>query len=336
MDNRLLSQIVLALAMVVLAGLFEGAETGVYRLSRLRLRLGVERGRWSAILLANVMRDSTGLLLSLLIGTNLATYIATSLVLGLFLVVVASQRAAEFYTTLALTPFLFIFAQLIPKNLFLHRANALTSFVAPLLYAGDKLFTWCGVVPLLKLMSDALARLIGSPASSGTAITSSQSHQVRAILRETKEEGLLSDVQTEMVDRIANIPGVRLSTVMVPINKVLTVGMQSDREALLAELAKRATTRLPVWRDTPSEIVGFINVYEVLGAGGEFTTLEKFLLPIRSLDADTSITEAINIMRREQLKIVLVTRRRGRREVPLGIVTMKDLVEELLGELVEW
>ncbi len=70
--------------------------------------------------------------------------------------------------------------------------------------------------------------------------------------------------------------------------------------------------------------------------GEEFTSLEKFLQPIRSLDADTSITEAINIMRREQCKIVLVTRRRGRRDVPLGIVTMKDLVEELLGELAEW
>ena len=74
----------------------------------------------------------------------------------------------------------------------------------------------------------------------------------------------------------------------------------------------------------------------MLGTGEEFTDLRKFLLPLRSLDGDTSITEAINIMRREQWRIVLVTRQRGRREVPMGIVTMKDLVEELLGELAEW
>ncbi len=336
MDHRLLLQIALALAMIVLAGVFEGAETGVYRLSRLRLRLGVERGRWSALLLAHAMHDSTGLLLSLLIGTNLVTYIATGLVLSLFVPVVGSERAAEFYTTLVLTPFLFLFAQLIPKNLFLQRANALTSFVAPLLYVVQKLLTWCGVVPLLKWLSDALARLIGSPGSSGMAVTSSQSHQVRAILRDTKEEGLLSDVQTQMIDRIASIPSVRLGMVMVPMSRVHTIGIRSDRAALLAELAKRATTRLPVWRDTPTEIVGFIHVYQVLASGEEFTNLEKFLLPMRGLDADTSLTDAINIMRQEQLKIVLVTRRRGRRDVPLGIVTMKDLVEELLGELVEW
>ena len=187
---------------------------------------------------------------------------------------------------------------------------------------------------MLKLLSRLGARLIGSPISPKAALASDQSHQVQAILRDTQEEGLLSDVQTRMVDRIANIPGVRLSMVMIPLDRVHAVEIRSDRAALLGELTKRSLTRLPVWQNAPSEIVGFINVYDVLASGEEFTSLEKFLLPIRSLDADTPITEAINIMRREQLKIVLVTRRRGRRDVPLGIVTMKDLVEELLGELV--
>jgi putative hemolysin len=331
-----LGSILLVVLIVIVAGLFSGSETGVYRLSRLRLRLGVEKGKWSALLLADVMRDSSGLLLSLLVGTNLAHYIATSLITGVFLATVTSERTAELYTMAVAAPLLFVFSDLIPKNVFLHRADTLTFFVAPLLYVSHKILTWCGVVPLLRLMARFFARLIGSPISPKAAIASSQIHQVRAILRDTKEEGLLSDVQTEMVDRIANIPGVRLNMVMVPLDRVHAVGIRSDRATLLNELARRASTRLPVWQNTPAEIVGFINLYDVLGSGEEFTSLEKFLLPIRSLDADTSIADAINIMRREQLKIVLATRRRGQRDVPLGIVTMKDLVEELLGELAEW
>ena len=65
--------------------------------------------------------------------------------------------------------------------------------------------------------------------------------------------------------------------------------------------------------------------------------MAAFVRPIRRLDATTSVIEAIDIMRRDELKIVLVTRTKpGKREVPVGIVTMKDLVEELLGELAEW
>jgi CBS domain containing-hemolysin-like protein len=331
-----LGSILLAVVIVIVAGLFSGSETGIYRLSRLRLRLGVEKGKWSALLLADVMRDSSGLLLSLLVGTNLAHYIATSLITGVFLTAVTSERAAELYTMAVAAPLLFVLSDLIPKNVFLHRADTLTFLVAPLLYVSHKTLTWCGAVPLLKLMARFFARLIGSPISPKAAVASSQSHQVRAILRDTQDEGLLSDVQTKMVDRIANIPGVRLSMVMVLLDRVHAVEIRSDRATLLNELTRRASTRLPVWQNTPTEIVGFINVYDVLGSGEEFTSLEKFLLPIRSLDADTSITDAINIMRREQLKIVLATRQRGRRDVPLGIVTMKDLVEELLGELAEW
>ena len=330
------ASILLTILMALAAGLFAGSETGIYRLSRLRLRLGVERGKWPAILLADVMQDSSGLLLSLLVGTNLAHYVATSLITGLFLGIVASERVAELYAMVVAAPLLFVFSELIPKNVFLHRANVLTSLVAPLLYASHKVFTWCGAVPLLKLTSRLFARLLGSPVSPKALIASSQSHQVRAILRDTQEEGLLSDVQTQMADRIANIPGVRLSTVMVPLNLVHAVEMHADRTRLLKELEKHAWTRLLVWENTPFEVAGFINIYDVLGTGEEFTGLQKFLLPLRGLDGDTSITEAINIMRREQLRIVLVTRRRGRRDVPMGIITMKDLVEELLGELAEW
>src|SRR5512146_2005743 len=118
--------ILLTVLMVIAAGLFAGCETGIYRLSRLRLRLGVERGKWRAILLAHVMQDSSGLLLSLLVGTNLAHYVATSLITALFLGLVTSERLAELYATLIAAPLLFVFSELIPKNVFLHRANALT------------------------------------------------------------------------------------------------------------------------------------------------------------------------------------------------------------------
>lgn len=328
--------ILLAVLMVFAAGLFAGCETGIYRLSRLRLRLGVERGKWRAILLARVMQDSSGLLLSLLVGTNLAHYVATSLITTLFLGRATSAHAAELYAMAVAAPLLFVFSELIPKNVFLHRADLLTALAAPVLYVSHKIFTGCGAVPLLRLLSGILARRLGSPVPSKSVIASSQSHQVRAILRDTREEGILSDVQAQMVDRIANIPGVRLHTVMVPLNLVHAVPRHTDRAALLKGLEKHTWTRLLVWENTPFEIVGYINVYDVLGTGEEFTDLQKFLLPLRSLDGDTSITEAINVMRREQVRIVLVTGRRGRGDVPIGIVTMKDLVEELLGELAEW
>jgi len=328
--------IVLAAVMALLAGFFAGSETGIYRLSRLRLRLNVERGKLLSILLAEVMRDSSGLLLSLLVGTNLCHNVATSVITSVFLDVSPSEHVAELYAALLMAPLLFISSELIPKNVFLHRADVLTSFAAPLLYVSHKAFTWCGVVPLLRLTSNLFARLIGSSASSRTMITSSQGYQVRAILHDTREEGLFSHVQTEIIDRIVNIPGLRLGAAMVPLSRVHVVAMRSDRSVLLNELRKHTFTRLLVWQDAPGNIVGFVNAYDVLACDEEFTSLEEFLVPIRTLDVHTLVIDVIAMMRRERVELVLVTHRRGARDVPAGIVTMKDLVEELMGELAEW
>jgi len=144
-------------------------------------------------------------------------------------------------------------------------------------------------------------------------------------------------VQTEIIDRILNVPGLRLDAVMVPFTSVQSVSIQSDREALLNELRQHSLTRLLVWDGAATNIVGYVNIYEALGAEDAFDGLEAFVEPVRQLDSTTPVIDAIGVMRREKLKIVLVTRkRRTGRSVPLGIVTMKDLVEELLGELAEW
>ena len=123
--------IVLAVAcFVLLGGLFSGSETGLYQLSRLRLRLGIEKKQLPFVILGRCLHDSSGLLLSLLIGNNLVNYLATSLVTTAFLGRLGAEfeHRAEFLATLVMVPILFVFSELIPKNLFFlscGRADAL-------------------------------------------------------------------------------------------------------------------------------------------------------------------------------------------------------------------
>jgi len=157
------------------------------------------------------------------------------------------------------------------------------------------------------------------------------------LLRETHEEGILSSVQTDIVNRLVGISHVRLRAVMIPMSSVATVEVGSDRKALLDPLRKCAFTRLPVVEGQAANVIGFVPIYQVLCSSSEFADLRSFVEPIRKLDVETAVTDAINVMQKENLKIVLVTRTsRAGDERPVGIVTMKDLVEELIGELAEW
>jgi CBS domain containing-hemolysin-like protein len=157
------------------------------------------------------------------------------------------------------------------------------------------------------------------------------------MLEDTREEGILSAVQTDIMNRIVNIPGIHIRAVMIPINKVQMVHVNSSRDVLLSTLRKSLFTRLLVTTDGRESIIGFVNVYEILNSSDDFSNLTAFIKPIRKLETSTHVTDAINIMQSESQKIALVTRvDRSGREKPLGIVTMKDLVEELVGELAEW
>jgi putative hemolysin len=322
---------------VALAGLFAGSETGMYQFSRLRLRLGIETKRLPYIILGNCLSDSQGLLLSMLIGTNLAHYIATSIVTSMFLGKVETEHAAEFFATVLTVPILFIFAELIPKNMFFYRADLLMPYISPVLYFFHKLLSWCGIVPALRLISGFFARMVGLAASSRTFIATAQRHKVQAILQDTHEEGILSPVQSDIINRLVGISHVHIGSVMIPIQNVETVDVDSDDSALLNKLNKCAFTRLPVTEGRAENIIGFVSIYDALSPLEKFSDLRSFTEPIRKLDADMTVIDAMNIMQKENNKIALVIRAgHFGRQRPVGIVTMKDLVEELLGELAEW
>jgi putative hemolysin len=160
---------------------------------------------------------------------------------------------------------------------------------------------------------------------------------IKALLHETREEGLLSSVQTDIVNRLISIPQLPVRSVMIPISKVRMVAEGCDRAGLLSKLREAPFTRWPVYRNSPSNIIGFINIYEVLSSREDVPDLAGFVKPMRTLPANTAVIDAIDIVQRENHKIVLVARGgRADQGKPIGIVTMKDLAEELLGELTEW
>jgi len=336
MINNIILILVIVLA-VIGAGLFAGAETGIYQLSQLRLRLGIEKKRLLFVILGKTLRDRGALLLSMLVGNNLAHYLATSIVTYLLLRQLQEEHTAELFATIMTAPMLFVFAEMIPKSIFFYRSDTIMPCISPILFAFHKFLSWSGIVPLLRFISRTFAQLAGSPQPCEMAITAGQQSYIKAIFADTQEESILSPVQSDIINRLVNISNISIRSVMTPISKVQTVDVNSDNVALLDKLKKCPFTRLPVYERQPANIIGFINIYDCLSSTQACLNLHNFIKPIRKLSANVTVSDAINIMQSEKLKITLVMRAGHLgRERPIGIVTMKDLAEELLGELAQW
>ncbi len=329
-------QLIIAAMMILFGAFFSGSETGVYSLSRLKVRLGAEQNRTVYRMLDEVIRDSHGLVLSILIGNKLVNYISTSIITLMIYNIMNDENTAQFYAAAVMTPVLFVFSEVIPKNLYYYRADSLMPLFAPLLWFFDRFFKKLGIVSILKHIFMLFNQLVGGGPGAQEAIVTGGRDQVARIFAESRDEGVLSPIQNEIVWRMLNIPRMNLASVMTPASKAVMVGVNTDRSEIKRLLEQYNYTRLPVYETNRSAVIGYVNLFEALISGGDFENIRQFVRPVTRLAYTTSILNAINIMKNNDDEITIVTSVSGQRRRVLGLVTMKDLAEELVGELAQW
>lgn len=332
-------QLLLCVLLIGLSSFFSGSETGVYRLSRFRLRVGLQQGRSGVRWLARALRDGHGLMLSLLTGNNLVNYLLTSLVTMMLLSRARDPHAAELTATLIITPTLFVFGEILPKTLYYHRADVLLPRFGPVLWFFHALFTYTGIVPVLKGATVWLNRLVGVRTDTSTALAASARHQVHQLIQETREEGLLSPLQRQILQQLIAAPNIQVRQVMVPLRQVEGVDVRTDRAGLRDALAGARHDRLCVYDERPDRIIGLVNAPALLAGGEAFADLRRFVQPLRSVCTTCSVLDALVQMRTRGERTLIVTaapRTAKDAAAPppaVGILTLQDLLEELTGQI---
>ena len=327
-----LAQFILVLLLLLLSAFFAGTETGIYRISRVQIRMGSEKGRPMYKILLRILQDGQGLILSLLLGNNLVNNLLTGLLTFMFLRLSSGERLAGIYATAVLTPILFIFGEMIPKNLFYYKANTLVPATAWLNWFFYRLFTLTGAVWLLKSFSRILSLLFRLKIDTTEVVDVSKRHQVHQIIHETQEEGLLSDTQKTMMSRLIEIPYMPVSEAMVKLRDVEMLPVDTNREELLSHLKKCRFTRQLVYQNNRSQILGCIHIYQTLGKSSPLSDLSSDTTTLLEIDRNVSVIDAIKLLcgRHERMALVIASVRKEKH--PVGIITLQDLIEEITGE----
>lgn len=325
--------ILIILLLYACSAFFSGAETGIYRLSRFRLSLGVEQHRPFYKHLSQAVKDGQGLILSLLLGNNLVNYLAASITTWTLLRLLQDESLVEFYTTAIIAPTLFIIGEIIPKSVFFYRSDAFVGPLAPAIWGIWRLFTASGMIRLLRWLLQLFSRLLGVSVDTAAAVDVTQRSQVKQLLAETQEEGQLSSLQKDMMKRLANIPEVSVGSILVPIHKVEMAEVSNNRNELMQILGRCSHRRIPVYEKDRHNILGHVELDRLLADSYDTPDLRKNLVPLYRFSASVSVLEAITLLRKGNHPIAAVTADQSSGQKILGILTLKDLVEELTGEL---
>ena len=307
------------------SAIFSGAETGLYRLSQPRLDVEARKGRRSAKLLRYLVNRESAVLVTILIGNNLALQILTwkaETVGGEG----ARGVAHELLVVLLLTPVVFLFAEALPKDLYRKRPHAAMAWTADFLFV-VRIFLW-PAERVLSLISRCLEFVFGIRGETEDASGTRES--VERLLHEGTLLGALEPRAEELARNALALRGVPLERVMTPWEKVVRVCDSDEKSAAWAAVGAAQYSRLPV-TNVHGVVTGYIHQLDVLGAG-EGSDPFIHLREVLTLQPSTPVDRAIARLRLRGVRMAVV----GSLEAPVGLVALKDLLEEISGDLGSW
>ena len=325
----------LALVSILAAAIFSGAEIGVYSLSKVRLRLRTFKKQPNALILADWLKRPTYPIEGLLILQNLSGFGFSAAVTAILSLKGFSELAQALISIAFVTPMILLFADIVPKDLFHTHTDRWTYRLVPLLRWSFKVITWIPLLPVVNALSYVSMKVVRSSKPATAAL--GQRSEIVALFQESAATGVLSGNQQDLVQRALRLARISVRDVMIPWNRVVGVPASISLDGFRALVRRYNVSRLPVLGRSTTEVLGIIDVLDALAiqapSGDAPFNIAAHLHPTVTLIGEQSVRTAITLMQRARQTAGIVVDRNGR---AIGLVTMKDLIEELVGDLENW
>ncbi len=314
---------IIGLSLLVTA-LFSAAEMSFIAANRVRLRHMAEGGNRTAIRYLDAFRSPERLLSTAMMGVTIAHITASSVATWALLPVVGG--AAALLVTVALTPIMLVFGEVIPKAVARERATGLILWLFPVIETLGRLLT-----PLTwganALVGRALA-LFGRERTSTRQFVSRE--ELQLLLQMEPEEADVTVSEAEMIDKIFDLGETAVREVMVPLVDVAALPETATRVDAVRLIQERGFSRIPVFTDRVFNIVGVVTAMDLLRRGGEATDVRALMRPATYVPETKRIDDLLREMQKNRVQLAVVVDEYGG---AVGIVTVEDIVEEVVGEI---
>jgi putative hemolysin len=319
------SLIILAI-LILLSGFFSGAEIALFSLGEARVRSLHEEGRRGAATLALLKSNPERLLATILVFNNIVNIGAASFATAMALDIFGSQGVA--YATGAMTLLILVFGEITPKGFASANNVQVSLFVAPVIYLlGRLMFPIVAPLEALTRWFVYRSNRIGAP-----SVTEGEIREMTAI---GHAEGSIDERERQIIERAFWLDEKRAWDVMTPRVDILAWPSDRPLHAIAEELRQVRYSRIPIFTDTIDDIVGVLHVrdaYEALVAGQRDLPLGTLAREPLIVPGSISLTRLLSEFQTRRIHMGIVIDEYGGTD---GLVTLEDVLEELVGEIVD-
>ena len=308
---------------------FSASEASLIALSKIRARHLADKGVKGASSALRLITKLDKVVAAILIGNNLVNVIISSLATIIFVGLLGPTWGVV-AATICLTVFLLVICEIIPKTMAIRYSENTALFTSPILEVFIRL---CD--PLIKVftgVSNSILKLFGAHLEKRSPLISEE--ELRLMIEVGKEEGVLSDEERRMLQRIFEFGDMKVSEVMIPKDKIIAIERKADEEKMLNVLAEEGHSRVPVYAEGIENIIGVIYVRDLLYIMRDkgLVVLEDLLNPAYYVPANKRVSDLLREFQLKRIQIAVVV---DEQKKTLGLVTLEDLLEEIVGEIEE-
>jgi CBS domain containing-hemolysin-like protein len=314
---------IIVLAFVVTA-LFSAAEMSFIAANRLRLRHLAEAGNRNAARYLESFKQPQRLLSTAMMGSTIAHIAASSVSTWALMPMIGA--AAALAVTLVLTPLMLVFGEVIPKAVAREWATVLILRLYPLIEMASK------VLAPLSASANALVggalTLVGHRRITARAFVSRE--ELKLLLQMEPEEADVTSTEAEMIDKIFDLGETTVRAVMVPMVEVAALPETASPDECVRLIAERGFSRIPIYADRIFNVVGVVTAMDLLRQGATASDARAFMRPATYVPETKRIDDLLREMQKSRVQLVVVVDEYG---AAVGIATVEDIVEEVVGEI---
>ena len=313
--------------LLLMQGFFSGSEIALVNADKFKLRHMATRGHKGAQLVLKMFQHPETLLGTTLVGTNVS--LVTMTTLGTLLMIRLFGELGDLIAFLIYTPLFLTFGEVVPKSVYQQKADVL----APRIIYPLRLFSWLfyPAVLLFSYLARIVVRLAGVKPSHHSLFINR--HQLRMILEEAEQAANVDVFDRDRLIRAVRFADTTVGEVMIPIAEVTMLSHRHSVSEAIKIARQHGFYRLPVYEDEPGQILGVVSlsIWALLDPQLKERSLSELYKPPLYVVENQPVDELLTVLQQHEEHMAIVVDEFGS---AIGILTLEDLLEEVLGEVV--
>jgi len=330
LDSSDAIQVLILMALIGLSAFFSSAETALVTVNKIRIRNLIEEGSRRAVILSKVIEDQGKMLSAILIGNNIVNISASSLatiMVTRWLSGTGLAAVAAGISTGALTLIVLVFGEITPKTCATIHSEKIALAYARIIY------TWMFIAtPLIFIMNNlSMGILFLMRIDPNDKSDSYTEEEIRTIVDVSHEDGVIEPGEREMINNVFDFGDANAKDIMVPKVDMSFLNMNATYNDMMELYKENKYTRYPVYEETTDNVIGMINVKDLLiYEDKEHFDARNILRSVLYTHEHKKTSDLLLEMKKSSTNLAIVLDEYG---VTSGMVTIEDLLEEIVGDI---